>query len=88
VDGTGQASLLDWGSRCTCRLARPGSVGEDRPRWEVAELVNALDPTIAPRLLAAHPAKGWCRSCRATAPCSLRLLATLAAATRMPGLRR
>jgi hypothetical protein len=43
--------------------------------------VSALDPTIAPRLLAAHPAKGWCRSCRATAPCSSRLLATLAAAT-------
>jgi hypothetical protein len=62
-------------------------VGEERPHWDVAELVNALDPTIAPRLLAAHPAKGWCRSCRATAPCSLRLLATLAAAMPVRRLR-
>jgi hypothetical protein len=58
-------------------------VGEDQPRWEVAELVRALDPTIAPRLLARHPAEGWCRSCRATAPCSLRMLATLVAALPM-----
>jgi hypothetical protein len=56
-------------------------VGEDLPRWEVAELVRALDPTIAPRLLVQHPAEGWCRSCQAKAPCSLRTLATLVAAT-------
>ncbi|MHA6623579.1 hypothetical protein [Pseudonocardia sp. DLS-67] len=56
-------------------------MGEDQRRWEVAELVRTLDPTIAPRLLARHPAEGWCRSCRATAPCSVRMLAALVAAT-------
>jgi hypothetical protein len=55
-------------------------VDEEQPRWEVAELVGSLDPTIAPRLLARHPAEGWCRSCRMTAPCSLRRLATLVVA--------
>jgi hypothetical protein len=80
VAGTGQASLPAWGTSCIRRSPGSGLVGEDPPRWEVAELVSALDPTIAPRLLAVHPTKGWCRSCRATAPCSSRLLATLAAA--------
>lgn len=79
--GTGQASRPGWGSSCTRRSAGSGPVGDGQTRWEVAELVNALDPTIAPRLLVAHPAKGWCRSCRATAPCSLRRLATLAVAS-------
>lgn len=43
--------------------------------WEVAELIAALDPGIAPRLLAAHSAEEWCRSCRASAPCPARQLA-------------
>lgn len=43
--------------------------------WEVAELLAALDPTIAPRLLAEHPGRGWCRHCRVNAPCPSRTLA-------------
>jgi hypothetical protein len=45
------------------------------PRFVVAELIAAYDPGIATRLLALHPAEDWCRSCRATAPCSTRTLA-------------
>jgi hypothetical protein len=50
-------------------------VAESSWRWEVPELIAAIDPGIAARLLAAHPASGWCRSCRAGAPCSTRTLA-------------
>ncbi|MGQ0573659.1 MAG: hypothetical protein ACT4RN_05570 [Pseudonocardia sp.] len=35
-------------------------------------MIAALDPGIAPRLLAAHPAQGWCSRCRTAAPCSAR----------------
>jgi len=52
--------------------------------WEVPELIAALDPGIAGRMLAAHPEEGWCRSCRVTAPCSSR---TLAAAADRAGTR-
>jgi hypothetical protein len=47
--------------------------------WEVPALVVALDPGIPGRLLASHPAEGWCYGCRANAPCSMRLLAETAA---------
>lgn len=51
----------------------------ERPRhWEVPGLIASLDAGIAPRLLARHPATGWCRSCRTTAPCSVRQLAEAA----------
>lgn len=46
--------------------------------WELADLVAALDPAVVPRLLAGHPAEGWCRPCRITAPCPTRTLATAA----------
>jgi hypothetical protein len=44
--------------------------------WEVPELIARLDPGIAGRINVNHPADGWCRSCGATAPCSMRTLAT------------
>jgi hypothetical protein len=51
----------------------------EHPRhWEVPGLIASLDAGIAPRLLARHPATGWCRSCRTTAPCSVRQLAEAA----------
>lgn len=42
--------------------------------WEVVVLIAALDPGIACRLLRVHPAAGWCRACRVTAPCSTRAI--------------
>lgn len=47
--------------------------------WEVPELVASLDPGIAGRIVVNHPAEGWCRSCGATAPCSMRTLAAAVA---------
>jgi len=44
-------------------------------RWDVPALIAALDGEIAGRLLALHPQTGWCRACRAGAPCSMRQLA-------------
>lgn len=57
----------------------PVPVGGVLPRWEVAELVAALDAGIAPRLLATHPTSGRCRPCRAEAPCPARRLGEAAA---------
>lgn len=57
------------------RFDRSGQVADAEPYWEVAALVAALDPTIAGRLLAAHPPDGWCRPCRTGAPCPTRGLA-------------
>jgi hypothetical protein len=50
-------------------------MAEPVPRWEVPELIAALDDGIAGRLLAADPAEGWCSACRASSPCSTRRLA-------------
>ncbi len=50
--------------------------GEER--WEVAELIAKIDPTVAPKLLAMHPVAGWCWCCHVTAPCSIRSLAEAA----------
>lgn len=72
------------GSTC----APPGpSVADSREGWEVAELVAALDPGIAARLLAAHGFEGWCRSCHRSAPCPTRLLAEAAALAGRPRSR-
>jgi hypothetical protein len=58
------------------RASTCGRTVTEHPRhWEVPGLIAALDAGIAPRLLARHPATGWCRSCRTTAPCSVRQLA-------------
>lgn len=55
------------------------TVIEHQRHWEVPGLIASLDAGIAPRLLLArHPATGWCRSCRTTAPCSVRQLAEAA----------
>jgi hypothetical protein len=54
---------------------------EPRPRWVVPDLIAALDSGIAARLLAVHPAAGWCRACRSVAPCSTRSLAEAAGAS-------
>lgn len=73
VVGTGSGRVLAWGSTSDPLGRR--AVRDARARWEIAELVAALGPGIASRLLAGHPADGWCRSCRASAPCSTRSLA-------------
>jgi len=49
--------------------------GDDAPSWVDAELIAQLDPSIADRLLALHPADGRCPSCGAAAPCPARALA-------------
>ncbi|WP_037068354.1 hypothetical protein [Pseudonocardia acaciae] len=48
--------------------------GDPTDRWETAELIAALDPRIAARMLAQHPAEGYCWRCRTDAPCSSRIL--------------
>jgi hypothetical protein len=72
VAGTDLAATPTRASTC-------GPTVVEHPRhWEVPGLIAALDAGIAPRLLARHPATGWCRSCRTTAPCSVRQLAEAA----------
>jgi hypothetical protein len=60
-------------------------MSEPPPRWEAAELIAALDPGIAPRLLAAHPSTGRCSSCRLPGPCPIRRLAEAIARAGTPG---
>lgn len=55
-------------------IGSPSGTGPGQ-HWEVAELIAALDPTVAPRMLAEHPDAGWCPRCRVSAPCSSRTLA-------------
>lgn len=50
----------------------------DEDRWETAELVAALDPGIALRLMAIHPETGYCQNCHTDAHCSMRTLAEAA----------
>jgi hypothetical protein len=70
------------GTDLAAALARASTCGQtvvEHPRhWDVPGLIASLDAGIAPRLLARHPATGWCRSCRTTAPCSVRQLAEAA----------
>jgi hypothetical protein len=69
VDGTDLAATPARASTC-------GRTVTEHPRhWDVPGLIASLDAGIAPRLLARHPSTGWCRSCRTTAPCSVRQLA-------------